>query len=95
MGTFHEGRGSLHGITVVAWTDGPMVYVGRCDVLDDRRLVLLDADVHDAGARGLSLEDYLRRAWQVGVFPRLGRVALPADRVREVQPLGQWMARES
>ena len=44
MGTFHDDRGPLHGITVVVDTKGPQVYVGRCDTYDARWLVLNDAD---------------------------------------------------
>ena len=45
MGTFHQHRGELHGITVVVET-GAELWVGRCDTADDRGVFLLDADVH-------------------------------------------------
>ena len=31
MGTFHQGKSELHGITVVVDTTGPEIFVGRCD----------------------------------------------------------------
>ena len=31
MGTFHNDKSELHGITVVVDTKGPKVFVGRCD----------------------------------------------------------------
>ena len=31
MGTFHHDKHELHGITVVVDTEGPKVFVGRCD----------------------------------------------------------------
>ena len=33
MGTFHQGKGDLHGITVVVDTTGRCVFVGRCDTV--------------------------------------------------------------
>ena len=40
MGTFHQDRGELHGITVVVDTRGPRVYVGRCETEDAQEIVL-------------------------------------------------------
>ena len=30
MGTFHDGLGELHGLTVVVDTRGPQIAIGRC-----------------------------------------------------------------
>src|SRR5436189_204339 len=67
MGTFHQGKSELHGITVVVDTTGPEIFVGRCDDEDDRGIFLDDADVHRDGDGGRSKDDYVRRAAQLGV----------------------------
>ena len=61
MGTFHQNKGELHGITVVVDTTGPEIVVGRCDDMDDRGIFLHEADVHRDGDGGRSKEDYVRR----------------------------------
>ena len=43
MGTFHHDKGELHGITVVVDTSGPRVFIGRCDILADEKIIL---DIH-------------------------------------------------
>jgi hypothetical protein len=89
MGTFHQGKHELHGITVVVETDGPDLFVGRVDDIDDRGVVLNDVDVHREGESERSREEYLRRAAQLGVFPRHRRLLVPADRVARVRRLGE------
>ncbi len=39
MGTFHQGKSDLHGITVVVETRGPELYVGRCDDVTERGVI--------------------------------------------------------
>lgn len=94
MGTFHDHKGALHGITVVVDLQGDRLYVGRCDTVIDEGVVLLDADLHDAGVPGkdgqcLSKEDYLSKAARVGVWARIDRVVVPAAEVVSVQPLSE------
>jgi hypothetical protein len=94
MGTFHQGKGDLHGITVVVDTPGALVYVGRCDTVTSSGVILLDADVHDAtavGPRGVAVSkaDYLKRAAAWGVFKRHDRIVVPHADVASVRPLGQ------
>ena len=89
MGTFHQGRHRLHGITVVVETDGPEVYVGRCDDVDEGRVILLDADVHREGDAGASRADYLARAAEYGVWAKHRRLVVPRARVVSVRPLGE------
>jgi hypothetical protein len=89
MGTFHHDKHQLHGITVVVDTDGPEVWVGRCDDMDDERLILLDADAHRDGDDGRSKDDWVARAAQYGVWARHRRVVLPRERVTSVRPLGE------
>ena len=89
MGTFHQGKSELHGITIVVDTTGDEVFVGRCDDEDDREVVLLDADVHREGEGGRSKQEYLRRAAAVGVWKRHDRLVIDRERVRSIVPLGQ------
>jgi iron-sulfur cluster assembly protein len=93
MGTFHDDKGELHGITVYTQS-GDTVYVGRCDVLDDERLVLHDADVHVEGPNGLgederTNEQYLQRAARFGVWKKHDQLVLPAAGLGPVRPLGE------
>lgn len=87
--TFHQGRHELHGVTVVVETEGPEVYVGRCDDMDDKTLILLDADMHREGEDGQSNEEYLRKAAGVGVFKQFDRLVVPRRVVRRVRRLGE------
>ena len=49
MGTFHHDRGPLHGITVAVDTTGEQVFIGKCDIMDDEKVVLEHLDVRTAG----------------------------------------------
>jgi iron-sulfur cluster assembly protein len=88
MGTFHDDKGELHGITVYTQS-GDTVYVGRCDVLDDERLVLHDADLHVEGQEGRTNEQYLQRAARFGVWKKHDLLVLPAVGLGPVRPLGE------
>src|SRR5271168_5016180 len=70
MGTFHQNRSALHGITVVVDTTGPEIFVGRCDDEDDRGIVLNDVDVHRDGEGGRSKEQYVERAARLGTWKK-------------------------
>ena len=87
MGTFHDDKGALHGITVYAQA-GDTVYVGRCDTLDDQRLVLHDADEHAEGQEGRTNDEYLQRAARFGVWKKHDLLVLPAAGLGPVRPLG-------
>jgi len=87
MGTFHDDKGALHGITVYAQA-GETVYVGRCDTLDDERLVLHDADAHVEGQDGRSIEQYLQRAARFGIWKKHDTLAVPVAGLGPVRPLG-------
>ena len=52
MGTFHEDKHELHGITVVVDTVGDEIYIGRCDDMNEQGVLLLDVDVHKDGDDG-------------------------------------------
>ena len=88
MGTFHDDKHELHGITVVVDTVGDEIFIGRCDDMDDKGVFLLDADVHRAGEEGRSKEDYVQRAAQFGTWKQYDRLLIPADKVASVRRLG-------
>ena len=89
MGTFHNGKGELHGITVVVDTAGDRVYIGRCWEMDDQRIILVDVDEHEDGSEGRSKEDYIQRAAKVGIWKKHDRVVVPRSIVASVVPLGE------
>ena len=89
MGTFHQHKGELHGITVVVDTTGPEIFVGRCDDMDARGIFLHDVDVHKYGENGRSKEDYVRRAAQLGVWKKYDHLMIPRDRIASVRRLGE------
>ena len=91
MGTFHQGKSELHGITVVVETVGGDLYVGRCDDEDERTVILLDADMHRLTDE-VSREDYLERAARFGVWNRLPRVELARPDVTSIRRLGEFEA---
>jgi len=89
MGTFHDNLGELHGITVALTTTDGQAVVARCHEANDRKVVLLDADVNDPDATGVSNDDYLKRAAKWGVFKQHDHLILPRDQVESIQPLGE------
>lgn len=89
MGTFHQGKSELHGITVVVDTTGPEIFVGRCDDVDDRGIILDDVDMHRDGEGGRSKEEYVKRAAMVGVWKKFDRLLIPRDQVASVRRLGE------
>lgn len=93
MGTFHDGLGELHGITVVVDTHGGRVLAGRCHSMDEREIVLLDADLLEEGAGGPAGREWIRRAAQFGVWARHGRLVVPMSEVASVRRLRD-LARE-
>ena len=89
MGTFHQDKHALHGITVVVDTVGPEIYVGRCDDLDQRAVILVDADEHRDGDAGKSKDEYIARASQFGVWKKYDRLVIPRQTVASIRPLGE------
>jgi len=87
MGTFHSDKGELHGITVVVDTDGPRVYVGRCDTETPDGIALLDADLHEAGE--ISKDAYLEKAKKFGVFAKHRSLFVPRDEIASIRKLGE------
>ncbi len=89
MGTFHDDKGELHGMTVVVRTHGPRVYVGRCDTRTDEGIVLMDVDQHDDGQDGKTTADYLDFAVKYGVFKKHDMLRVPAGEIADVSRLGE------
>jgi len=89
MGTFHQGKSALHGITVVVDTTGPEIVIGRCDDEDDRGIFLHDADVHQDGEGGRSKEAYVQRAAMVGFWKKHDHLFVPKDKIASIRRLGE------
>ena len=87
MGTFHQDKSELHGITVVVDTDGPEIFVGRCDDMDDEKVILLDVDVHRDGDGGRSKEEYVQKAAQFGIWKKHDHLVVDRARVASVRRL--------
>ena len=93
MGTFHSGKGDLHGITVVVDTHGPTIYVGRCDTVTADGVMLLGADRHDESVDGAKpKQTWVARAADLGFHPRIDQVLVPTADVASVTPLGDVSA---
>ncbi len=91
MRTFahHETKHALHGITVVVETDGPELWVGRCDDIVAEGVILKDADVHREGESERPRAEWLARASRVGVFPHHRQALVDAARVVNVRRLAE------
>lgn len=97
MGTFHDTKDPLHGITVVAQV-GPAVYVGRCHERDDENLLLVGVDIHQEdtegrGEDGRSNQEFLERAAKFGIWNTHERVALKTAEVESLIPLNNFYQR--
>ncbi|HEX4498701.1 MAG TPA: hypothetical protein VIE43_23685 [Thermoanaerobaculia bacterium] len=89
MGTFHQNRGELHGITVIVDTTGPEIFVGRCNDEDDRGIFLFEADVHLDGEGGRSKEEYVRRVSQLGFWKKHDHLMIPREKIVSVRKLSE------
>ena len=89
MGTFHQGKSELHGITVVVETSSGDLYIGRCEDEDEETVILLDADMHRLTDE-VSRQDYLERAARFGVWNRLPRVEVDREGVTSIRRLGEF-----
>ena len=85
----HPGHHELHGITVVVETNGPITYVARFDTADDQAVYLLNVAIHDRGAPGPALEEFLARTRKFGVKAEQKHLRLPSTQVRNITRLGQ------
>lgn len=91
MGTFHDGRGELHGITVVVETAGSEVFVGRFDLADEESVLLHDVDLHAEGEDEVSNTDWLLKAARFGVWKKHSSLRVPADGITSVRPLADYV----
>ncbi len=89
MGTFHQHKGELHGITVVVDTSGDKIFVGRCDEVHEDRVVLLNVDEHRDGDDGRSKDEYVARAAKFGIWKKFDRLVIPRREVISVRRLGE------
>jgi hypothetical protein len=89
MGTFHQDKHELHGITVVVDTTGPYVFVGRCDDMDEREIVLHDVATHKDGADGKSKAAYVQDVARFGFWKKHDAVAIPRAEVASIRRLGE------
>jgi hypothetical protein len=87
MGTFHSDKGELHGITVVVRTKSGPVFVGRCDTVAHDGVYLLQADRHEEGQDGKSINEFLQAAKQWGHWPKIDALVVPTEDVAEVKRL--------
>jgi hypothetical protein len=86
---FHPGHAELHGITVVVETPGPLTYVGRYDLADERGVHLLDVGIHSEEG-GLTKGEYLARSAKFGIRSEHRHVIVPADQVSRITRLGDF-----
>jgi hypothetical protein len=93
VGTFHQGKHQLHGITVVVETTGSVTYVGRCDDIVGGFVHLLDVGEHDEssdGADGTTKATYIEKAVAFGVWPKHSRLTLNLEQVTDIKPLAEY-----
>lgn len=83
----HPGHHELHGITVVVETLGPVTYVARFDTADESGVHLLNVAVHDRGAAGPPLDEFLARTRKFGVKAEKKYLLLPTDQIRRILKL--------
>lgn len=89
MGTFHDDRGDLHGITIVIDTAGSKIYIGRCHEERDADILLLDVGEHDDGANGQSKADYVAKAAKFGHWPVHKKLVVPRSDIVSITRLGE------
>ncbi|MEM8883083.1 MAG: hypothetical protein AAGD14_03350 [Planctomycetota bacterium] len=87
MGTFHDDKGELHGMTVVVDTTGPKVYIGRCDTETPDGIALLDVGEHVEGET--TKDAYIEKANKFGVFAQHKKLFVPRAEIASVRKLGE------
>jgi hypothetical protein len=93
VGTFHHGKGELHGITVVVDTGGERAWVGRCDTYAPEGIHLLDVEPYESSPDGPTKEAWIARAARVGVWKKLDALFVPAAEIASVTRLGDLTPR--
>ncbi len=80
---------NFHGFTVVIYTGGPMIYVGRWDEQMGDQVFLNDASVHREGDGGMTRDEFVLKAAKFGPRVTHRRFAVPASEVTQVRTLGE------
>jgi iron-sulfur cluster assembly protein len=96
MGTFHDTKDPLHGITVVAQS-GRAVYVGRCHERDAQKIMLVGVDIHEEddtgkGPDGRTNQEFLDRAAKFGIWSTHEKVVLNTEDITQLVPLNDYFA---
>ena len=81
---FHPGHDDLHGLTVVVYTHGPKTVVGRWHAIENGRVLLHDAAVHDSGSSEQTREEFVAQQKKYGVAVQERDLTLPQDSVSDV-----------
>lgn len=89
MGTFHQNKHELHGLTVLIETAAGEIWVGRCDDIVGGEVLLRDADVLPGDAEAPARDEWLSRARRFGVWPKHRRIALDEGSVRSLRLLSE------
>lgn len=90
MGLFHDTSDPMHGVTVVVETHDDELWVGRCNRVEEGRVLLFESDRFDAAETATPKSDWLQRAAMVGFHPRYPKLELPRDRVKSIRPLLEY-----
>jgi hypothetical protein len=90
MGLFHDTSDPMHGVTVVVETTGPEIWVGRCNRVEDHRVLLFESDCFVEGESAGTKEEWLQRTAMVGFQPRHPKLEIERHRVRSVRPLLEY-----
>ena len=90
MGLFHDTSDPLHGVTVVVETNDEDVWVGRCNRVEEDRVLLFESDRFDSAESPTSKSDWLKRTAMVGFHPRYPKLELPREQVRSIRPLLEY-----
>jgi len=89
---FHPGHEALHGVTVVLDTTSGRTIIGRYHDTENGRMRLHEVAVHDPTASEHPREEWLRRTLKFGVRTEHKFLAVPAEEVTKVTPLGEITA---
>lgn len=86
---FHPGHETLHGITVVLETTGPVTIVGRYDKKDERGIHLLNVSLHDATSDAESRQEFLDRSNRFGIRVDRPHLVVPEQEVKQIVRLAE------
>ena len=90
MGHFHDTSDPLHGVTVVVETHASEIWVGRCNRIEEGRVLLFESDRFVDGEAAQDRDAWLQRVAMVGFHPNYPKVDVPAEEVKSVRPLMEY-----